>query len=54
MQNNKLEIRYLSKDEITPYSRNSRTHSADQIEKLKRSIVEFGMNTPIGIKNGVL
>ena len=54
MQNNKLEIRYLSKDEITPYSRNSRTHSADQIEKLKRSIVEFGMNTPIGIRNGVI
>ena len=54
MQNNKLEIRYLSEDEITPYSRNSRTHSADQIEKLKRSIVEFGMNTPIGIRNGVI
>jgi len=48
----KLEIKYLSADEIRPYKNNSRTHSADQIDRLKRSIKQFGMLTPIAIHNG--
>ena len=47
----KLEIIYRPESEIIPYINNTRTHSKEQIEKLKSSIKEFGMCTPIGIHN---
>ena len=50
----KLEIKYLQKEEIIPYVNNPRTHSKEQIEKLKSSIKEFGMCTPIGVHNGTI
>lgn len=49
---NKLKIVYLSPDKITKYASNSRTHSKQQVDQVKASIVEFGMCTPIGIHNG--
>jgi hypothetical protein len=51
---NKLEIKYISQNEIIPYVNNTRLHSKEQIEKLKSSIKEFGMVTPIGIHNGTI
>jgi DNA modification methylase len=54
MTQNKLEITYLKEADITPYINNTRTHSPEQIEKLKSSIKEFGMATPIGIHNGTI
>ena len=50
----KLQITYLPESEITPYVNNSRTHTPNQIEKLKSSINEFGMCSPIGIHNGTI
>jgi ParB-like chromosome segregation protein Spo0J len=54
MTQNKLEITYLKETDITPYINNTRTHSPEQIEKLKSSIKEFGIATPIGIHNGTI
>lgn len=46
-----LEIIYKKEDELIPYANNTRTHSKEQIEKLKSSILEYGMATPIGVHN---
>lgn len=40
-----IEIRSI--DEITPYARNSRTHSDEQVAQIAASIREFGWTTPI-------
>ena len=34
-------------DRLVPYSRNARTHSAEQVAQIAASIVEFGFNAPI-------
>ena len=46
-----LEIIYKKEHELVPYANNTRTHSKEQIEKLKSSILEYGMATPIGVHN---
>jgi ParB-like chromosome segregation protein Spo0J len=53
---NPLEIRYLSIDELVPYSRNPRTHSDEQISQIAASIQEFGFTNPILIdsKQGII
>lgn len=45
----KLEIVYLPPGELTPYERNTRKHAPDDIEAIKKSILEDGFNDPIGI-----
>lgn len=44
-----LKIEYLSPDELTPYENNARKHAPDDIEAIKKSILEDGFNDPIGI-----
>ena len=44
-----LKIEYMSTDELKPYERNAKIHTAEQIEQIKKSIQEFGMNDPIAI-----
>lgn len=46
---NKLQIVYLSPDELTPYENNTRKHALDDIEGIKKSILDTGFNDPIGI-----
>ncbi len=46
---NKLEIEYVDIDSIKPYENNAKLHPIEQIEQIKKSIEEFGMNDPIGI-----
>jgi len=48
---NKLEIEYVDINSIKPYKNNAKLHPAEQIEQIKKSIEEFGMNDPIGIWN---
>jgi len=50
------EIKYLLIDELTPYSRNPRTHSEEQIAQIAASIREFGFTNPILIdsKQGII
>lgn len=46
---NELKIEYLSPEELTPYENNTRKHAPDDIEQIKKSILEDGFNDPIGI-----
>lgn len=45
----KLKIEYLDKEQLKPYSNNSKIHTAEQIEQIKNSIQQFGFNDPIAI-----
>ena len=45
----KLKIEYVKIDDIKPYENNAKLHPAEQIEQIKKSIEQFGMNDPIGI-----
>lgn len=41
-----LKIVYLSPGELTPYENNTRKHATDDIEAIKKSILEDGFNDP--------
>lgn len=45
----KLKVEYISIDDLTPYDKNAKIHTPEQIEQIKKPIQEFGMNDPIGI-----
>ena len=44
-----LEIKYIDINSLTPYDNNAKIHTSEQIEEIKNSIKEFGMNDPIGV-----
>jgi hypothetical protein len=44
-----LQIVYLPPGDLTPYEKNARKHAPDDIEAIKKSILEDGFNDPIGI-----
>lgn len=44
-----LKIEYLSLSKIKPYDKNAKLHPREQIDQIKRSIQEFGMDDPLGI-----
>ena len=44
-----MEIIKLKIDDITPYKKNAKIHTEAQIEQIKKSIEEFGMNGPIAV-----
>ena len=43
----KMEVLYLSPDELIPYQGNAKTHPADQIKHIANSIRRFGWRQPI-------
>ena len=45
----KLKIEYVDIDTIKPYKNNAKLHPQEQIEQIKKSIEQFGMDDPIGI-----
>lgn len=45
----KLKIEYVDIDSIKPYKNNAKKHPKEQIEQIKKSIEQFGMDDPIGI-----
>lgn len=49
MKTNELKIEYMPIEDLTPYINNAKIHTPEQIEQIKHSINEFGMNDPIGI-----
>lgn len=49
MKPKELKVEYVSIDEIKPYSGNAKLHPAEQIEQIKKSIEQFGMNDPIAV-----
>lgn len=44
-----LKIEYVKKEELKTYGNNAKIHTAEQIEQIKKSIAEFGMNDPIAV-----
>lgn len=44
-----LKIVYLPVTALTPYERNAKEHPPAQIEQIKKSIQDYGMDDPIGI-----
>ena len=47
----KLKIEYVDIDSIKPYKNNAKLHPYEQVEQIKKSIEQFGMDDPIGIWN---
>ena len=45
----KLKVEYLPINDIKPYKNNAKIHTPEQIEQIKASIEQFGMNDPIGV-----
>lgn len=45
----KLQVEYVPIDELKAYENNAKIHTAEQIEQIKKSIQEFGMNDPIAV-----
>lgn len=46
---NELKIEYVDVEDLKPYLNNAKIHTPEQIEQIKKSINEFGMNDPIGV-----
>lgn len=44
-----LKIEYVDINSIKPYKNNAKMHPREQIEQIKESIKQFGMNDPIGV-----
>ena len=40
----KLKVEYVDISELKEYENNAKIHTAEQIEQIKKSIQEFGMN----------
>lgn len=47
-----LKIEYVPIDEIKPYAQNAKLHPQEQVEQIKKSIVDYGMNDPIAVWHG--
>lgn len=51
----KLNIEYVDIGSIKPYEKNAKLHPRKQIEQIKKSIQDFGMNDPIALwKNEIV
>ena len=44
-----MNIIKIPVNKITPYENNAKIHTEEQIEQIKRSIEQFGMNDPIAV-----
>lgn len=44
-----MNITKIDINKITPYKNNAKIHTREQIEQIKKSIEEFGMNDPIAV-----
>lgn len=50
-----MKIERISIDKIKPYENNAKLHPPEQIEQIKKSILEFGNNDPIAVdERGVI
>lgn len=49
MKENNLKIEYLRTGSLTPYEKNARKHTDEDLETIIQSIEQFGFDDPIGI-----
>lgn len=47
-----LKIEYVPIEDIKPYAGNAKTHPAEQIEQIKKSIEKFGFRDPVATWHG--
>ena len=47
-----LKIEYVDINTIKPYEKNAKIHTKEQVNQIKKSIEQFGMNDPIALWNG--
>ena len=45
----KLKIEYIKAGELKAYANNAKTHPAEQVEQIRKSIEQFGFNDPIAV-----
>ena len=45
----RLKVEYIPISKLKPYDKNAKIHTKEQIEQIKKSITDFGMNDPIAI-----
>lgn len=45
----KLTVEYMPIERLKPYANNAKIHTPEQIEQIKKSITDFGMNDPIAV-----
>ena len=48
----KLKIEYVNINLLKEYENNAKLHPQEQVEQIKKSIEEFGMNDPIAVDKG--
>lgn len=49
MNKSTLKIEYVRTEILKEYENNAKLHPQEQIDQIKKSITEFGMNDPIAI-----
>ena len=49
MRDRKLKIEYININDLIAYENNAKIHTKEQVEQIKKSIQEFGMNDPIAV-----
>jgi len=49
MRQTDLAIEYINIDKLTPYEKNCKIHTKEQIKHIASSIEQFGFNDPLGI-----
>lgn len=50
-----LNVKYVKTSELKPYENNSKIHTDEQVEMIKKSIVQYGFNDPIAVwKDGTI
>ena len=42
----RLKVEYIPIDALKPYDKNAKIHTPEQVEQIKKSITDFGMNDP--------
>lgn len=52
MKKNELKIEYIDIEKLKPYEKNAKLHTKVQIDQIKSSIEQFGMNDPIAVWGG--
>ena len=45
----RLKVEYIPIDTLKPYENNAKIHTPEQIEQIKKSITDFGMNDPVAV-----
>lgn len=45
----KLKVEYVKTEDLVPYANNAKIHTGEQVEQIKKSIQDYGMDDPIAV-----